>query len=95
MLRFSLHLIIIIFLPFSCFSEEVLNSNNNIKIIFGSCSNQNISMPHWEYINSYKPNYLMLLGDNVYGDFNDYEAKSLLSAYSKLNLIIYFFHLGN
>ena len=50
-------------------------------------------MPHWEYINSYKPNYLMLLGDNVYGDFNDYEAKSLLSAYSKLNKNKYFLNL--
>ena len=50
-------------------------------------------MPHWEYINSYKPNYLMLLGDNVYGDFNDFEAKSLLSAYSKLNKNKYFLNL--
>ena len=91
MLKFFFHLIIIIkFLSLSCFSEEVLNSNNNIKIIFGSCSNQNISMPHWKYINSYKPNYLFLLGDNVYGDFNDVEAKSLLAAYSKLNKNKYF-----
>ena len=73
MLKFFL-IIIIKFLSLSCFSEEVLNRNNNIKIIFGSCSNQNISMPHWEYINSYQPNYLFLLGDNVYGDFNDVEA---------------------
>ena len=71
MLKFIFNLIIIFFLPLFCFSEEGLNKDNNIKIIFGSCSNQNISMPHWEYINSYQPNYLFLLGDNVYGDFND------------------------
>ena len=50
-------------------------------------------MPHWEYINSYKPNYLMLLGDNVYGDFNDFKAERLLSAYSKLNKNKYFLNL--
>ena len=78
MLKFFFHLIIIIkFLPLSSFSEEVLNSNNNIKIIFGSCSNQNISMPHWKHISSYNPEYLFLLGDNVYGDFNNPEAKNL------------------
>ena len=31
--------------------------------------------------------------DNVYGDFNDVEAKSLLSAYSKLNKNKYFLNL--
>ena len=91
--KFIFNLIIIFFLPLSCFSEEGLNKDNNIKIIFGSCSNQNISMPHWEYINSYQPNYLFLLGDNVYGDFNEAEANSLLSAYSKLNKNKYFLNL--
>ncbi len=58
---------------------------DNIKIIFGSCSNQNINMPHWKHIASYKPDYLFLLGDNVYGDFNDFKATNLKLAYSKLN----------
>ena len=49
-------------------------------------------MPHWEYINSYQPNYLFLLGDNVYGDFNDVEAK-FVTAYSKLNKNRYFLNL--
>ena len=57
----------------------------NIRIIFGSCSNQNKSMKHWEYINSFEPAYLILLGDNVYGDFNSPQAKNLKTAYSKLN----------
>ena len=42
-------------------------------------------MKHWQFINSYKPDYLILLGDNVYGDFNDKEARNLHNAYNKLN----------
>ena len=66
------------------FSQSV-SDNKKIKLIFGSCSNQNKLMKHWQFINSYKPDYLILLGDNVYGDFNDKEARNLHNAYNKLN----------
>ena len=77
---------LILILLFSSISHSNQHlDTDNIKIIFGSCSNQNIPMPHWKHINSYNPNYLILLGDNVYGDFNSSDAKKLKLAYSKLN----------
>ena len=47
-------------------------------------------MPHWNYINSYKPDYLILLGDNVYGDFNNSDATNLQNAYKVLDNDKYF-----
>ena len=81
-----------ILISLEVFSEETVDSKN-IKIIFGSCSNQNISMPHWKHISSYKPEYLFLLGDNVYGDFNNLKANNLKLAYSKLKKNNYFLNL--
>ena len=78
------------FLIFFLFYITQHASSKDIKIIFGSCSNQNKSMQHWEFISTYKPDYLMLLGDNVYGDFNTSKAKKLKNAYSKLNNNKYF-----
>ena len=66
---------------------SLANSNNHKKftIIFGSCSNQNKRMDHWRTIINYEPDLLILLGDNVYGDFNNESANQLKQAYKKLS----------
>ena len=61
-------------------SSEIINT-----IIIGSCSDQNLKMPHWKTINLYKPNLLILTGDNVYGDFKNKSANELKKAYDKLS----------
>jgi alkaline phosphatase D len=69
-------------------SSFALADRNNYKkftIIFGSCSNQNKKMDHWQTIINYKPDLLILLGDNVYGDFNNENADQLKQAYKKLS----------
>ena len=88
-----LKIILIILLFFKSILTFTKDFEENIRIIFGSCSNQNKTMKHWEYINSFNPNYLILLGDNVYGDFNTSQAKNLKNAYSKLNKNKYFYKL--
>ena len=74
------------------FSNKIILSKNiksfpyKLNIIFGSCSNQRRNMKHWEEIITYNPNYIFLLGDNVYGDFFEKNANKLKEAYNKLNL---------
>ncbi len=82
-------LLILLFLSNFLYSDSN-NNTKDIKFIFGSCSNQNKIMPHWQHINSYNPDYLILLGDNVYGDFNDSQASNLANAYNKLDQNKYF-----
>ena len=67
-------------------TKDNILTNNKLTIIFGSCSNQEKNMDHWKEVISYKPNYIFLLGDNVYGDFNNKNAVQLKSAYNKLDL---------
>ena len=88
MLKFYIYFLIFFFFNAS-YSEDIVNKKT-IKFIFGSCSNQNKLMPHWNYINSYKPDYLILLGDNVYGDFNNSDATNLQNAYKVLDNDKYF-----
>ena len=85
MLKIYVFFLIFFFLN-AVYSENIIN-NKTIKFVFGSCSNQNKSMPHWNYINSYKPDYLVLLGDNVYGDFTNADATNLQNAYKVLDLL--------
>ena len=47
------------------FSLADSNNHKKFTIIFGSCSNQNNKMIHWKTIIDYKPDLLILLGDNV------------------------------
>ena len=88
MLKFYIYFLIFFFFNAS-YSEDIVNKKT-IKFIFGSCSNQNKLMPHWNHINSYKPDYLILLGDNVYGDFNNSDATNLQNAYRVLDNDKYF-----
>jgi len=68
----------------SNFSFANINYSKKLTIIFGSCSNQNNKMNHWKTIIDYNPDLLVLLGDNVYGDFNNAGAKQLIQAYQIL-----------
>ena len=68
----------------SNFSLANINYSKKLTIIFGSCSNQNKKMNHWKTIIAYNPDLLVLLGDNVYGDFNNAGAKQLIQAYQIL-----------
>ena len=65
------------------FSLADSNNHKKFTIIFGSCSNQNNKMKHWQTIIDYKPDLLILLGDNVYGDFKNESANELKKAYKK------------
>ena len=69
----------------SSFSLADRNNYNKFTIIFGSCSNQNNKMDHWQTIINYEPDLVILLGDNVYGDFNNESANQLKQAYKKLS----------
>ena len=91
--RLVLNAVFFLSFPVKLFSNNFLKNEKKIKIIFGSCSNQNNNMDHWRYIASHNPNYIFLLGDNVYGDFFDEKAQELKAAYKKLNQNVYFKYL--
>ena len=38
------------------------------RIVFGSCANQEVEQPVWDAINADKPDIMVMLGDNIYGD---------------------------
>ena len=83
--RTILKLILLFSMQLKLFSAPLFLKKDKLKIIFGSCSNQNRKMSHWRQILSYKPDALFLLGDNVYGDFYNAEAQNLKLAYNKLD----------
>ncbi|MFN3193797.1 MAG: alkaline phosphatase D family protein [Aureliella sp.] len=70
------------------------NNQNNAsqvisKIAFGSCANQSKPCPIWSTIDSYSPDLLLLLGDNIYADIVDGRLKPstparIASAYQQL-----------
>ena len=86
-------LVIILILNFTFYKVSFVISNNII--IFGSCSDQKIKMNHWKEIVSFKPNYLFLLGDNVYGDYYGNNHNNLVRAYNLLDENKYFKYLKN
>lgn len=45
------------------------------QIAFGSCANQNNPCPIWRTIDDYRPDLLLLLGDNIYADLVDGRLK--------------------
>ena len=85
---YNLVLIIMLF-SFKVYALDFIalpDSSKTIRtIIIGSCSDQNLPMPHWNTINLYKPDILILAGDNVYGDFKNQSAVELRKAYIKLS----------
>lgn len=51
------------------------------RIAFGSCADQARPQPIWEAIRTYRPEFFIFAGDNVYGDFKTAEAGNLRQAY--------------
>lgn len=52
------------------------------KILFGSCIDQRNKINFWDTVKSQEPDILLLMGDNVYADFED--AKEKIPAYEKV-----------
>lgn len=71
--------------PESLEGKETLVS----RIAFGSCADQNKPCPIWGTIANYRPDRLLLLGDNIYSDLVDSQLKPatperIASAYADL-----------
>jgi alkaline phosphatase D len=54
------------------------------RIAFGSCLDQKKPQPIWRDVMATKPQLLLMMGDNVYGDFEDDNAEKLRQAYDML-----------
>lgn len=70
------------------------------RIAFGSCADQNKPCPIWGTIADYRPDRLLLLGDNIYADLVDGQLKPatpdrIASAYADLEKLPEFQRLRN
>jgi alkaline phosphatase D len=54
------------------------------RIAFGSCLDQRKPQPIWRDVLATQPQLLLMMGDNVYGDFEDADALNLRKAYEVL-----------
>ncbi|MFM9940233.1 MAG: alkaline phosphatase D family protein [Hyphomicrobiaceae bacterium] len=54
------------------------------RVAIGSCLRQTRPIPIFKDVMAAKPDVLLMIGDNVYGDFNDAEAGPLRTAYTAL-----------
>lgn len=54
------------------------------RIAFGSCAHQDHPQPVWDVIRSHRPDLILLLGDNIYGDADEERntLKTLSAAYA-------------
>lgn len=52
------------------------------RLAFGSCLHQARPQPIWKAILAAKPDLMLMMGDNVYGDFNDPSGERLAAAYA-------------
>ena len=64
-------------------SPEVKNYDQ-MKIGFGSCLKQDKPMPIFNPIKKEDLDLFLMIGDNVYGDFNSKNAQELKNGYHKL-----------
>lgn len=53
------------------------------RIAFGSCLRQDRPQPIWTDILARRPQLMLMMGDNVYGDFKSPEARELSEAYAR------------
>ncbi len=60
-------------------SAEVLT-----RLAFGSCNNQRKAQSHWATILAQKPQLMVMMGDNVYGDLDAQGPSHLAAAYGEL-----------
>lgn len=51
------------------------------RIAFGSCLDQKRPQPIWRSVIAAKPDLMLMLGDNVYGDVHSIDARELVEAY--------------
>jgi hypothetical protein len=51
------------------------------KIAFGSCARQDMPQPYWDTLNTFQPQLVLLMGDNIYGDCDDETCTKLFRAY--------------
>ena len=52
------------------------------RVAFGSCSSQRMPLPYWDtLITDYRPELVLLMGDNVYGDCDEETCEILRQAY--------------
>lgn len=58
-------------------SDQVLTS-----IAFGSCNSQHMPQGHWDTLVKFKPDLVVLTGDNVYGDCQNDTCATLKQAYT-------------
>ena len=83
----SFFIILITFYLDSCSTKHktiitpLIKKNDQIKIGFGSCLNQDKAMPIFDAIKGEKLDLFLMIGDNVYGDSEDKDLKELRSAY--------------
>jgi alkaline phosphatase D len=54
------------------------------RIALGSCADQRLAQPFWEPILASRPDLMILMGDNVYGDVTSAEMRELKQAYADL-----------
>ena len=51
------------------------------RIAFGSCLDQKRPQPIWSAVIAAKPDLMLMIGDNVYGDVHSIDARELVEAY--------------
>jgi alkaline phosphatase D len=54
------------------------------RFAFGSCNNQRKTQSHWAAIRAQKPQLMVMMGDNVYGDLDAQGPSHLAAAYAEL-----------
>ena len=64
-------LLLATFASVSAFAGEPAADLPVSRIAVGSCAKQNRPMPIWSAVSGFKPDVLLMLGDNVYGDTED------------------------
>ena len=68
---------------FSPRSYDHLVDRTSLKIVFGSCLDQDKSMAILDKVKEATPDMFLMIGDNVYGDYPTGELSRLESAYAK------------
>ena len=63
--------------------SEILEDDQTIKILFGSCNKEDQAQPLWKDLTQENGDIFLWLGDNIYGDSEDPEV--LQAKYDKLN----------
>lgn len=71
-------------LPRVTWQPQPAESTELTRIGFASCLRQDRAQPIWNAVIKAQPDTFLMLGDNVYGDFNNASGDKLISAYMTL-----------